>query len=129
MFADMQAQMAELSPAVQMWLNWMTLCWLSSLLFAWNHTAARWVLAIMFPLTLPLGLVIFALSGTVHLLGIAHLIAWTPLLIYLVKNELRSDQFNPGSLYGAWVILLSATLLISLVFDVRDVTLVALGQK
>ena len=129
MFADMQVQMAELSPAVQMWLNWMTLCWLSSLLFAWKHTAARWVLAVMLPLTIPLGLVVFALSGTVHLLGLAHLVLWTPLLVYLVKSEVRTDEFNPGSLYGAWVMLVGATILISLVFDVRDVALVALGQK
>ncbi len=128
MFAEMQAQMDALSPAVQMWINWMTLCLLLSLLFIWKHTAARWTLAVTV-LTVPLGVAIFALSGNVHLLGLAHLILWTPLLIYLVKNEVRADGFNPGSLYGIWVMLLATTIVVSLVFDVRDVILVALGQK
>ncbi len=128
MLADMQAQMEMLSPAVQAWLNWMTICFLVSLLFVWTHKAARWVLAVMV-LTMPLGLAIFALTGAVHLLGITHLILWTPLLVYMVKSEVRTDEFKVGSPYGIWVLLLVATIFISLVFDVRDVILVALGQK
>ena len=80
-------------------------------------------------LTMPLGLETFALTGTVHLLGITHLILWTPLLVYLVKNEMRTDGFRATTPYGVWVLLLVATIVTSLVFDVRDVTLVALGQK
>ena len=106
----------------------MTLCLLLSLLFVWKQAAARWVLALTV-LTVPLGVMIFVLSGNVHLLGLAHLILWTPLLIYLLKNVGNRSGFNPQSLFGIWVMLLIATIGISLVFDVRDVILVALEQK
>lgn len=119
---------AGTSPAVQIWMNWMLSVFAATLLFAWKHKAARIILGV-FVLTVPIALLVFNLSHSIHLIGIAHILAWGPLAFYLVKFELKSDSFQLKSPYGIWMILLLATIAISLAFDVRDVTLVLLGMK
>jgi len=119
---------AATTPAVQIWMNWMILVFIVSIVFVWKYKAARIVLA-AFILTLPIAMLIFNLSKSVHLIGIAHLIIWGPLAFYLIKYEIKSPPFNFKSVYGVWVILLLGTIAISLVFDVRDIILVMLGEK
>lgn len=128
LMAQMQAQMAELRPAVQYWMNWMAFIFVVAIVFAWKRPAARWTLAALVASAL-LGPVVFALGGTVHLLGIVHFLLWLPLLVYLIREEIRKPGFEAGSVYGVWVLLLSATIVISLLFDARDIVLVAMGQK
>lgn len=72
---------------------------------------------------------VYHFSGSIHLLGIAHLIIWLPLFYYLVKFEILHEDFKYASAYGVWLSLLMATIVISLVFDVRDIALVAMGHK
>lgn len=125
---DLSAQMATLSPAVQTWVAWMMVCGFASVLFARRHRPARIVL-LVFVATMVLGSVIFMIVPNIHLLGIAHLVLWIPLLIYLLQREVRTESFDPRSAYGVWVGLLMATMVVSLVFDVRDLILVATGAK
>lgn len=125
---EMQAQLAELRPAVQWWMNWMLLIFLVAAVFAWKRKGARWTLA-AFVASALLGPVVFMIWGTVHLLGIVHFLLWLPLLVYLVRHDIKDPQFEPASPYGAWVLLLCATIVISLLFDARDIALVAMGQK
>jgi len=74
------------SDAVKIWMNWMGIVFLSSLIFVWKRKPARWVLAAIL-LTLPIGFAVWKMTGSVHMLGIAHLIVWLPLATYLYKTE------------------------------------------
>ena len=122
------AMKAGTSQAVQYWMNWMLVVFASSLFFVWKHKPARLVLA-AFILTMPIGFAIWIMTKNVHLLGIAHLFIWLPLLVYLYIKVIKTQEFKLKSLYGVWVTLLSSTILVSLVFDVRDLFLVLTGSK
>lgn len=125
---QLNEQMAVLPQWVQYWINWMMLIFLLSVAFVWKHQAARYVLA-TFILTMPVGLLVFYLTNNAHLLGIAHLILWAPLLYALIKYEIKRTNFSFASYYGVWLGLLIATISISLVFDIRDIAMIALGYK
>ena len=68
-------------------------------------------LAVQLPLTQAVGLT--------NLLSLPHLLIWTPLVIYLLR-ELQARRIEPLSPFGAWSLIASGTATISLVFDVRD---------
>lgn len=123
-----QAVNAATSPTVQIWMNWMFVVFATSIAFAWKYNSARIVL-VAFILTLPLAILVFNLTNSVHLIGIAHLLIWGPLAVYLVIVDLKSSTFKFASLYGVWIALLLGTIVVSLVFDVRDIILVLLGTK
>lgn len=125
---EMNMQMATLPKGVSLWMNWMTICYLLSILFVWKHKAARFAL-LVFALTMPGSLLIFKLTKTVHLLGIIHFVLWLPLAIFIYKTELKSDNFNKKSLYGVWIYLLLSTIGICLIFDLWDFSQIALGHK
>lgn len=128
-FQEMQ-QAIEMgsSPAVQLWINWMGIVFMASILFVWKHKSARMALGAML-LTLPLAFFIYNMSGSIHLIGIAHMVFWGPLTYYLISHEIRTPAFNIKSTYNIWLVLLTATIIISLIFDVRDTYLVLMGQK
>ncbi len=119
---------AAISPTVKLWTNWMFVIFVTSVLFTWQHVSARFILA-AFVLTLPIAVFIFQQTQQVHLLGISHLIVWAPLLIYLITFEFIKKQTRPNTPYGVYLVLLVATIAISLVFDVRDIFLVMTGQR
>ncbi len=122
------AVQAVSTPMVQMWINWMLFIFMASILFVWKHKSARIVLA-SFILTLPVALLIFNLTKSAHLIGVAHIMIWGPLAYFLFKSDLKEPSFRPKSTYGIWVILLLITIAISLVFDVRDAVLIMFGMK
>jgi len=119
---------AATTPAVKMWMNWMMIIFLLSIVFVWKHKAARYVLGVII-ISMPLAIIIFSVTKSPHLIGIAHIIVWSPLAILLVLKEIRNSDFKFKSAYGIWLVLLIATIAVSLVFDVRDITLVMLGLK
>ncbi|ARN75324.1 hypothetical protein [Oceanicoccus sagamiensis] len=125
---EMNAQMAVLPAPVQYWMNWMMLVFVFSIVFVWKHKAARYVL-LSLVLTMPVAQAVFYLSGTVHLLGIAHLLIWGPLFYYLYYVEIKPTGIAFNSPYAVWLLLLMVTIAISLIFDIRDVVLVAMGSK
>jgi hypothetical protein len=117
-----------ITPAIRIWLNWLMIIFLASIFFVWKYKSARIVLA-SFVLTFPIAILVFSISNSAHLIGIAHIIVWGPLAFYLIKSDLRRLSFQFRSPYGVWMILLIGTIAVSLVFDVRDITLVLLGMK
>lgn len=136
-FEAMNAMMeAETTPIVKIWMNWMVLTFLASLVFIAKFKPARWAFATIIG-TMLLALLTWVLTQNVHLFAVPHLILWTPLAFYIWKTALspaaRTAAPAPSTLYGKahqiWLILLFATILISLVFDVRDVWLVLTGAK
>ena len=125
---EVNAQTALLPQWVQYWMNWMGIVFIASIVFVWKHKPARIVLLSLFA-PMAIGMGIFALSNSVHLMGVGHIVVWLPLLYYLYQCELSTDGFNIKSLYGVWMVLLIATMVISLFFDFRDVVLILLGHK
>ena len=125
---EMSMQMANLSTGVSVWINWMKICYLLSVLFVWKYKTARYAL-LVFILTIPGAHLVLKVTGTIHLLGIVHFLLWAPLGLYIYKNEYKSYKFNKKSLYGIWIHLLFSTIIVSLVFDLWDFSQIALGHK
>jgi hypothetical protein len=128
MMNQLNAQMAVLPQWVQYWMNWMIFIFLVSVVFVWKFKAARYVFASLI-LTMPVGMWVFYVTQNAHLLGIAHLIIWAPLLFALVKYEIKQDDFRFASIYGVWLSLVMITISVSLVFDIRDIAMIGLGYK
>ncbi len=137
MFEEIQIAMeGGTSDAVKMWMNWMGFIFLASVFFVWKHKPARFVLGAIV-LTMMAGLITWALTENIHLLGIPHVLIWLPLAIYIWKNVLSkpakanlpaSPSFYDRAFF-IWIGLVFATIAISLVFDVRDIFLVLTGNK
>jgi len=124
----MQAVEAAASPSVQLWMNWMLIIFALSLIFVWKKVGARYALA-AFVLGAISGVVIFNLTGDPWLLGISHILFWLPLLWILYRVDISKPGFNWKTPYGVWLALLIATIVISLVFDFRDVAMVLTGTR
>ena len=69
---------------------------------------------------------IYEQMGYVRMMGIVHVILWTPLFIYLVKRAKSGDMPMPCRLV-MW--MFAATLAVSLVFDYTDVARYLLGER
>ena len=116
------------TPAVELWIAWIMIIFLLSVVFVWQRNSARYALGAI-ALTLPFTTAIFNLTGEIYLIGIAHLLLWGPLAFYLVKNDILDNQTNLKSIYGVWLFLLLSTIAVSLLFDVRDIILVVQGVR
>ncbi len=108
------------------WLGWMILLNLivSSFYFR-RHQEARFIL-FAFLVQGVIMAVIADTLGFVRLLGIAHIIFWTPLMVYLFKRVtiVRDDQ--P---YFIYIITVLVTNCLSLVIDYVDVGRYILGER
>ena len=69
---------------------------------------------------------IYEQMGYVRLMGIVHVILWTPLFIYLV---LRAKNGEMPLLCRLVMWMFAATLAVSLVFDYTDVARYLLGER
>ena len=126
---EMNAQMEMVATPVQIWMNWMMVIFLSSIFFSFKHIEARFAFG-AFLLTMPIGMLIFHQIRNVHILGIAHFIVWLPLAIYLVKRmKSGAEKYQKWGSFRIWHHLILLTIVISLLFDARDIVLVAMGQK
>ena len=124
----MQAIQADTTPSVQLWMNWMSLMFMLSLVFVWKKVGARFVLAAVV-LGLICAVVIFKLTGDPWLLGISHILFWMPLLWILYRVDISKPGFSWKTPYGVWLAVLMVTIVVSLVFDFRDVAMVLLGKR
>ena len=134
--AIMTMMQSETTPLVQIWMNWMVFIFLMSLIFIPKYKSARWAFAVILG-TMALAGLVWKMTQNVHLFALPHIILWTPLAVYLWITQLsgaaRANRPPPTGLYGKahrlWVVLLFVTIIISLVFDLRDVFLVITGGK
>ena len=117
---------AASSPAVKIWMNWMVIIFLASLCFVWKHKTA-WAIIATILLSLPLALYIFEQTQSVPTIGLAHIALWPFLAIFLYIKELKGKTENLKTPYGIYIILLLATIIISLYFDIRDTILILWG--
>ncbi len=109
---------------LQIWLVWLLLVNSASVAFV-RRGEARWVL-IAFVANLVTLSALFELNGYNRLLGLSHVIWWTPLLVYLYRRPVLSAR--PGA-FPAWLRVLFVTNLASLVVDYVDVARYALGDR
>ncbi len=114
---------------VQMWLNWMGLVIVGTFIGLLFSKATRRDAAIILVSTI---LVYFAMTwlyqqvGFVRLLGLVHIIVWTPLVFYLWKR-LASPLITKPFRQFIWIFI--ATIVVSLMIDYVDVARYILGEK
>lgn len=107
-----------LPPHFSLWLYWMFFVIVLAPVIFVRRRQGRIVLifsAVFLVVQLPLSRMV----GLTNLLSLPHLLIWTPLVIYLLR-ELRERRIAPASPFGIWALTASGTAIISLVFDVRD---------
>ncbi len=102
---------------LRLWVFWLMAVNTASLLFVFRHVPARWVL-LAWVINMPLMNYLYETYGFVRLLGLSHVLVWTPLVIYLGRHW---RGFDRRTLFGAWAMTLIVTNGISLAFDYIDV--------
>lgn len=122
-----QADVARQPQWVQHWLDIMVIVLGGfSLVFSFVRVEARWVLA-GFLLGAATLLGLYSQIGYSRLLGLAHVIFWTPVLIYLLRR--RAQWRVKETLSGKWIVLAVMILTISLAFDYTDVIRWVFGAR
>jgi len=109
---------------LQAWIAWMGLVNSAAVIF-FRHVQARWALAAFVGAALLMH-ALYVLNGFNRLLGLGHVVFWTPLVAYLVRQRPRLEV---GSPVRAWVTILLVTNLTSLVVDYTDVVRYLLGDR
>ena len=114
---------------VQYWLNWMMVIIIASpilLLFQKQTRKDAIIVFIAMAISIIAVNYLFMEFGYVRLLGLGHIITWTPLAYYLFKR-LRHHDIN--KLGRITIQILLATILISLAFDYIDTIRYILGDR
>ncbi len=109
---------------LQIWVVWLMLVNSASVFFV-RRREARWVLGAWLVNAL-LMTVLAEVNGFNRLLGLSHVLVWTPLLVYLA---LRWSGFSGASLYDKWLRVLFASNLLSLIVDYLDVVRYLFGDR
>ncbi len=125
----MQQALALQPQWVQLWTNWLLIgAFVLPLgLFIWRETR----LTALFNLTAGVlaGLStswLYNKMGYTKLLGLGHILFWTPLAIYYWRQLGRNDLPK----YARWIMLIAiATILISLAFDYTDAVRYVFGNR
>ena len=121
-----QAEAATYSPAVRIWMAAMALSFLSSLAFVIWKTGARWILAAL--VVNVMGLItlkaMFPGFSRAEIGTTVHLLFWTMALFMIWRpkgQERRQAEFAGtfGTVYRAWLIIVSLIMSVSLVLDAR----------
>ncbi len=111
------------------WLYWLTFggFFLPLTLLIWKQTRLAAVLAVAAVVAGAIGVSwLYNQMGYVKLLGLPHIIFWTPLAVYFYKLIRREDlPLWPRRI----LIVVLATILISLVFDYTDVLRYFAGER
>jgi hypothetical protein len=113
---------------LQLWLNWLLFgaFILPLTLLIWRPTRLAGIAAIVASVIAAVSMMqMYEHMGYVKLLGLPHIIVWTPLAIYLFRL-LRTDL--PNIARGVALVIL-ATLLVSLAFDYTDALRYLLGER
>ena len=97
---------------------------LASLAFL-GRREARWVLA-GFVLGFLLMTALFAWNGYNRLLGLGHVVFWTPVAVMLWRSGAVREATGG---FGTWVRVAFATYVVSLVVDYADVARYLLGDR
>lgn len=119
------SQIMEQPPAILYWVYWLMIINTASILFIIHRVEARWTLAAWLLNGIIIMPYLYDQFGFVRLLGLAHIIVWTPLLVYLLQ---RRAHFALPSITGIYFWLLIVTNAVSLGFDYVDLARYFLGD-
>lgn len=122
--AAQDAYVATLPVWVVYWMYWMLgILAVGSLVFSFFRVEARWLL-LSFVLTLISTMALGMTVGWNKLWGVTHLVFWTPVVIYYIR---RWPFVEKKSVFGVWFVLALATMIVSLVFDAKDLVEYLMG--
>lgn len=126
-FSQFMTEMEANSPAwVIVWVNFMVAILAVAIPFSFSYREARWIL-----LGSVLGMigtiVAYSLFGFTRLLGLGHIIFWTPTLIYIIT--VRGWKTYHKTLFSRWLVVAAIVIGISLAFDVIDLLRWILGDR
>jgi len=111
---------------VYYWVNFMGLVFVLSIPFAFKRVEARWIALATLVVAPIIMFTLYHKLGYQRVLGWGHIIAWTPVLIYLWKR--KAGWRVKETWAGKWIALTVIVMLISLAFDITDVVRYALGH-
>lgn len=126
-FSQFMTEMETNSPAwVIVWVNFMVAILALAIPFSFSYREAKWIL-----LGSVLGMigtiVAYSLFGFTRLLGLGHIIFWTPTLIYIIT--VRGWKTYHKTLFSRWLVVAAIVMGVSLAFDVIDLLRWILGDR
>ena len=125
----LQDAVALQPPWLTWWLTWLTFgaFILPLALLIWRETRIAGLASIVAGVLAAVATSwLYDRFGYVKLLGLPHIVVWTPLVVYMV-GVLRKPALPR---YARWVLLVVVgTILISLAFDYTDLLRYALGNR
>ena len=110
---------------LQLWVGWLVLVNAGGSLLFIRRIEARWALAAFVSAAVFME-ILYQQFGYQRILGLAHVVFWTPFWIYLLR---RRDQWDLSRPSGKWLAILFLTNTISLVIDYIDVARYLLGER
>lgn len=123
---ELSRDLAYAPAYINHWVTWLFfVAVISPLFFAIWVKEAR-ILVVAQVANAIVGSLIVMQFGPVRLLGLAHVICWTP-AVYLVWNSMNKRPWT--SFVGIWLRIVVATMIISLVIDYYDVARWLLGDR
>jgi hypothetical protein len=128
-FMTFEEALAQQPQWVQIWVNLMAAILVGSFITLLFSRATRRDALVILLVNIPTVLLLqwmYAQLGYVRLLGLPHIIFWTPLAVYLVLR-LRDPAIVAPFRQVIWLLL--AMMLISLTFDYTDVARYLLGER
>lgn len=111
---------------VSLWVGFMGLVLLLAMPFAFKRAEARWTIVAMM-CVFPFMMWLYCRFGYQRILGLPHVLFWTPLVIYIWSRR-RTWQVKE-TLAGKWVFLAFGTMCTSLVIDYVDVARYFMGHR
>jgi hypothetical protein len=103
---------------LRLWIGWLVFVNLFIPLLFIPRTEA-WVTIIAFLTSGAITSYLFEIHGYAPILGLAHLIVWPPLLLWLWTRWYGIDSFS----MRIWVMILALSNIASLAIDLRDVAI------
>jgi hypothetical protein len=120
---------ATQGPLLRLWVGWMTLLMVATPVLLLLHKTCRRDGAVMLAaaiVNISLMMWLYGQMGFVRLLGLPHVLIWTPLAVYMMLM-LRNHRMPRLPRLASWTYLV--TIMISLVFDYIDVARWLLGER
>ena len=126
-FSQFYTEMTTNSPTwVLVWVNFMVGVLALAIPFSFSYREARWILlGVVCGMLGTIGA--YSLFGYTRLLGLGHILFWSPTLIYIVT--VRGWKTYHKTLFSRWLILAAIILGVSLAFDVVDLLRWVLGER
>jgi hypothetical protein len=113
---DLINRISEGPPWVYWWTRVIDISNWLLILFAFFDPRARWAL-LAWLCNIVMILTLYNLFGYSRILGLSHIIAWTPLMFYLLRQRKPFSEENWAGRYLYWFM---SVVVVSLAFDYFD---------